>query len=291
MKILWIWEIVLDKTYVINWEIDSWQKTESNDSIVSLWWPVPAALKLLSNLWYKTTIVGSIWKWPLGKFAKNEFKKLGIKDELILDKATKVNSVIVNEITWTRTIIKDKIHNKKLETIPKSMIKNADLIIFDRSEKEAFKYVLIHKKENTKIILDPGTEWNEEIIFMAKNSFIPIFPIETLWKMGNESNFAKNIEELFEIMWKSIIITAGENGAFLYDWKTLENFEASKICSIDSNWAGDIFRWALAHGVLNNWDLRESIIFANKIAWLQCTRKWNLQAVPTKKEINNLVIN
>ncbi len=287
MEILWIWEIVLDKTYIISWDLDFWQKTESQDSQISIWWPVPSALKLLKNLWCSVSIIWSIWNWPLWKFVKNEFKKYGIKSNFVVDKSTKVNTVIVNEINWTRTIIKDKIYNDKLQKIDIEAIKIADLIIFDRSEKEAFKFVLKHKNEDTKIIFDPWTEWNEEIIFMSKNTFFPIFPIETLKKINDKNDFEKNIKKLYKLMWKSIIITAWENWSFLYDWKELRHFQAIKICCVDTNWAWDIFRWAIAYGILQKRDLEKSIIFANKLAWLQCMRKGNLSAVPNLKEINN----
>lgn len=290
MKILWIWEIVLDKTYVITWEINSWQKSESQDSQISIWWPVPSALKLLNNLWYKVRIIWSIWNGPLWKFAQKEFKKYWIKENLILDKSTKVNSVIVNELNWTRTIIKDKVQNKKIEEIPLKYIEKADLIVFDRSEKEAFKFVLNHKNENTKLILDPGTEWNDEIIFMAKNTYIPIFPIETLEKVSKKNDFEWNIKKIYKLMWKTIIITAGENWAFLYDWKKLKNYQAEKVCAIDSNWAWDVFRWAISHGILQKWDLEKCILFANKVAWLQCMKKGNLSAVPNLSEINNFIL-
>lgn len=289
MKILWIWEIVLDKTYIISWEITHWQKEESHDSVLSLWWPVPSALKLLNNLWYKTTIVWSIWKWPLWKYATKEFKKQWIKTELIEDKATKVNSVIVNNITWIRTIIKDKIHNNKITKISKRLIKSADLIIFDRSEKEVFKFVLENKRQDTKIIIDPSSEWNDEIIFMTKNSTFPIFPIETIEKVSDKNDFSQNVKKLFDLMWKPIIITAWENWAFLYDWQELKKIESEKVCALDTNWAGDIFRWAFSYGILNNWEIEKTIIFANKVAWLQCTKNWNLTAVPSFEELKKLI--
>jgi len=287
MKVLWIGEIVLDKTYIINWDINSWQKCQSCDSEISIWWPVPSALKLLSNLWVETTIVGSIWKWPLWRYVKEQFDLYGITHELILDKATKVNTVVVDEKTWSRTIIKDKIHNTSIKYISESLIREADLIIFDRSEKEIFDFVIKNKRDDTLVIVDPSTEYSKEVFHMVRNSFIPIFPIETVYKMSDEIDFLVNLKRLNDEMWKAIVITDWENWSYLYDSWELKNFEALNICPVDANWAWDVFRWWFAYGLLQKRSIEDCIVFANKVAWLQCTKKWNLTAVPSLEEIND----
>jgi hypothetical protein len=42
-----------------------------------------------------------------------------------------------------------------LVEIPINYIIDADIIIFDRTEKKVFDFVLKHKREETKIIIDP----------------------------------------------------------------------------------------------------------------------------------------
>lgn len=287
MKVLWIGEIVLDKTYVISQEINAWQKCQSQDSLVSIWWPVPSALKLLNNIWCETTIVWTVWKWPLWRYVQDQFDSYWINHFLILDKSTKVNTVIIDEKSWSRTIIKDKIHNCSLKKIPLGLIKEADIIIFDRSEKWVFDYVLKNKNPDTKIIIDPSTEYSPEIIHMTRNSYVPIFPIETIYKLSDENDFQKNILKLYNIMWKTIVITDWENWAYIFDWKNLRNYESLKICPIDTDGAWDIFRGGFAYGLLNNWSIEDSVVFANKVAWLQCLKHGNLTAVPSLQEIES----
>lgn len=289
MKILWIWEIVLDKTYTISWEMCHGQKCQSNDSLLCIWWPVSSALKLLTNLWCETTIIWSIWKWPLWKYVKEQFDLYGINYSLVQDKATKVNTVLIDEKTWTRTIIKDKIHNKLLVEIPISYIKEADIIIFDRTEKKVFDFVLKHKRKKTKIIIDPWTEYSLEIIHMIKNSYIPILPIEVLYKVTEENNFFENVKKLYNVIEKTLIITDWEKGAYVFDWKEVKTYKAIDICPIDTNWAGDVFRGGIWWGVLNNWDLEKCITYANKVAWLQCMKMWNLSAIPEMEEIEKFI--
>lgn len=285
MNILWIWEIVLDKTY-FTWEnIIKWQKTQSNDSIISIWWPVPSALKLLRNLGCDVTMVWVAWWWVMSNYVRKLFDSYFINHFLVCDTATKLNTIIVDEKTWTRTIIKDKFHNELLFEVPLDLLKKADLVIFDRTEKKVFDFVLKNKNPDTKIIVDPSSEFNQEIVYMMKNSDVHIFPIETLYKVSDNYNFEENLKKLYELLWKNIIITDWWNGTYFYNWGDIENYKAMNINPIDTNWAWDVYRWAFAWGLLQNWDLKACINFANRVAWLQCLKKWNLVAVPSKEEI------
>ncbi|MFA5917133.1 MAG: carbohydrate kinase family protein [Candidatus Gracilibacteria bacterium] len=289
MKILGIGEIVLDKTYTISGEMCHGQKCQSNDSLLCIGGPVSSALKLLTNLGCETTIIGSIGKGPLGKYVKEQFDLYGINYSLVQDKATKVNTVLIDEKTGTRTIIKDKIHNKLLVEIPISYIKEADIIIFDRTEKKVFDFVLKHKRKKTKIIIDPGTEYSLEIIHMIKNSYIPILPIEVLYKVTEENNFFENVKKLYNVIEKTLIITDGEKGAYVFDGKEVKTYKAIDICPIDTNGAGDVFRGGIGWGVLNNWDLEKCITYANKVAGLQCMKMGNLSAIPEMEEIEKFI--
>ncbi len=283
MKILWIWEVVIDKTYFVPEFMEDWQKTQSSDSITAIWWPVPAALKFLKNMWAEVTLIWSVWKDNNSIYAEEQFDKYWINTFLIYDKSTKVNTVIVNEKTASRTIIKDKIQNKLIDKIPFYFLEDVDAIIFDRSEPEAFNFVLKYKKSKTKIIVDPSSEFSPKIIHMMKNSDATVFPIETVKKMSELDNRHHNLKILFEKIWKTLIITDWWNGTHIFDWEKMQTIDALDIKPVDTNWAWDVFRWAFAWGLLNNWNLEKIVKFSNKVAWMQCLRKWNLTAVPDKE--------
>lgn len=290
MKILWIGEIVLDKTYVINWEITVWQKHQSNDSLISLWWPVPVALKLLRNFWCETTIVWTVWYDSLAEYAIKQFDLYGIKHRLIYDYSTKLNTILIDEQSWTRTILKDTINNKQIQEIPISLIQEADIILFDRTEKKAFDFILKHKKPKTKIIVDPSNDFSPEVMYMVKNSYIPIFPIETVDKLKKGSNFECGLKKLYKHIWHLFIVTDWWNGSYVFDGKSVKKFEALQIRAIDTNGAWDVYRWAFSWWLLQGWNVEGCIQFANKVAWLHCLKRWNMTAVPSREEINNFTL-
>jgi hypothetical protein len=42
---------------------------------------------------------------------------------------------------------------------------------------------------------------------MIKNSYIPILPIEVLYKVTEENNFFENVKKLYNVIEKTLIIT------------------------------------------------------------------------------------
>jgi len=276
-KILWIWEIVVDKTYFLNDFPVEGLKFQSIDSIEWVWWPVPTALKFLQNMWCEVELIWTTWN-DYGKiFVEKELNKYKIKTNFIKNKFTKINTILVNNNSWERTIIKDLDRNNKIEKIKIEKIKEADAIIFDRTEKKAFDFVLKHKRAETIIMVDTSTEYNKKIIEMLKKSSKVIIPVEVI------NN--KNLDLVYNNIWKELIITDWKNWTHIFDWENKKTINSKKIKAIDTNWAWDVFRWAYVWGLLQYWDTEKIIKFANKVAWLQCLKKGNLQAVPKKEDL------
>ena len=276
-KILWIWEIVVDKTYFLDDFPVEGLKFQSTDSIEWVWWPVPTALKFLQNMWCEVELIWTVWDDYWANFLKSEIEKYKIKTSFIKKSFTKINTILVNNSNWERTIIKDLDRNDKIEKIDIEKIKQADAIIFDRTEKEVFDFIIKHKREDTIIIVDTSTEYNEKIIEMLKKSRKAIIPVEIINK--------KKLDLVYNDIWKELIITDWKKWTHIFDWKNKKTINSEKIKAIDTNWAGDVFRWAYVWGLLQSWDIEKIIKFANKVAWLQCLKKGNLQAVPKIEDL------
>jgi len=276
-KILWIWEIVVDKTYFLDEFPVDWLKFQSIDSMEWVWGPVPTALKFLQNMWCDVELIWTVWEDYWAKFLKEELKKYWIKTNFIKCKSTKINTILVNNNSWERTIIKDLDKNNKIKEINIEKIRQADAIIFDRTEKELFDFVVKHKNKSTIIMVDTSTEFNEKIIDFLNNSSEIIVPIEII------NNFW--LDKIYKNFQKNIIITDWKKWTHIFDWKNKKTISSLEIKAIDTNWAWDVFRWAYTWWLLNSWGTEKIIKFANKVAWLQCEKKGNLWAVPEKKDL------
>ena len=284
-KILWIWEIVVDKTYFLDEFPKESLKFQSTDSIEWVWWPVPTALKFLQNMWCEVELIWTVWDDYWATFLEKELEKYNIKTNFIYNKSTKINTILVNNNSWERTIIKDLDRNNKIEKIDIEKIKNADAIIFDRTEKKVFDFILEYKREDAIVIVDTSTEYNEKIIDFLKKSTKAIIPVEIIDSRSLELTYNDLSTEGLSLLWE-LIITDWWNWTHIFDWKSKKTIKWDKINVVDTNWAWDVFRGAYAWGLLQKWNTEKIVKFANKVAWLQCTKKWNLIAVPDKKDLN-----
>ncbi|WP_440932459.1 PfkB family carbohydrate kinase [Candidatus Pelagibacter sp.] len=59
---------------------------------------------------------------------------------------------------------------------------------------------------------------------------------------------------------------------------------------IDTTGAGDVFNGALAYSLANDTNIKDAIIFANKVAGISTTRLGAANSVPTLNEFDNYQI-
>jgi ribokinase len=88
---------------------------------------------------------------------------------------------------------------------------------------------------------------------------------------------------------RTVIITLGSQGALLSHTETVQHFPAFKVSAVDSVAAGDAFNGALAAALTAGKSLLDAICFANAAGALTTTRRGAQEALPTKKEIEQLL--
>lgn len=289
-KALGIGEIVLDKSIILSDYPKEDSKVRPEKVKYSLGGPVTAALILLSRLGVRCTLVASIGNDAAGKLIRQKIANEKIKLVSQIVRKTKQNTVLINKKKASRTIIKDSSPTAPITNVPKKLIKNSDIFIFDRHEPCAFDLIIKDANKTQKIIFDPSVELSQKTLHMAKHSTWPIFPIEVLAELGAE-NMQKALEVFYKLLNKKFILTAGQHGSILFDGEKMTMHPALEIEPIDTLGAGDVYRGAFAWGLLNGWSIEKCMQHANIAAGLQCTRIGNGSAVPEKKEITKVLLN
>ena len=107
----------------------------------------------------------------------------------------------------------------------------------------------------------------------------------------DEHDAAQAARRLLEAGVGQVIVTLGEKGSL---WVTREKeqiFPAFHITPVDSTAAGDAFNGALACALAHGRPMEEAIRFANAAGALTVTRKGAQDALPAKKEIEELARN
>lgn len=285
MKVLAIGEVVLDRVHLLEHFPGEGEKVNPNKIKASLGGPVVGGVILLSKLGADCRLIGKVGEDQDGALVKRKLDKYNIQFIPRFHLHTKVNTILVNKKTGSRTIVKDKIMHEPITNIPRDIIQQADLIVLDRHEPEAFEEVIRKRRKDTKIVIDPSTEVSQKTIRMCQHADVPIIPIESLKKFRRDKNYLSNLQEAYKVIGKTLIVTLGEYGSLIFDGKKIERVPAISIKPVDTLGAGDIFRGAFGFGLMKQWSLRECVEFANLVAAMQCMGMGNEAAIPNKRDI------
>lgn len=284
MKILRIGESAIDKVRIIQNNTKNLQLFSITES-QHIGGSVLAALILLSRLNLDCTFLTSIGKDNKAEVIKRKLVKENVKLIANFGEKTKENIIVINSQNGQREKLRGDIEHSPIKDIPTEFIRQFDLIIIDRHEREAFYEIIRKKKFSSKIVIDPSTEVSDFTLDMIKYADYPILPIEFLVKIGEGKDLTICLQTLYKICNKSITVTAGELGSITYDGKKLNLIPALRIKAVDTTGAGDIYRSAFAYGIIRRMNLNQCATFANLVAALQCTKLGNVTAIPSKNEI------
>lgn len=91
--------------------------------------------------------------------------------------------------------------------------------------------------------------------------------------------------KLAEMGVPNVIITLGEQGAYLKSGLFTGFIPAEKVTAVDTTAAGDVFNGAMAVAVAMGKDIREAVALANKAAAISVTRMGAQSSAPYKHEV------
>lgn len=175
------------------------------------------------------------------------------------------------------------------------LIKNADILITQLEiPMETVKYALeVAKKYGVKTILNPAPARKipEEVM---KN--VDIFtPNETEFEIITGKTY--ETDEKFEeamIEWQKensaqLVVTRGKIGSSYVENENVNTVEAMKVKAVDTTGAGDTFNGALAHSLINGYDMFKSVKIAGLAASLSVTKLGAQTGMPILEEVEKLL--
>lgn len=285
MRVLGIGETVMDTVSIVHRHSETGEIEAATETNCDAGGPVPAALALLVGLGADCSLATSLGRDKHGQQLEQIVRKAGIRLTVSYQKATKVNPILVDARTGQRQKLRSKVRHPPLAKFGKEFIRSFDLIIMDRHEPEAFHEVALHKRPETRLILDPSTEVSDFTMHTARRVDCPIIPIESLAAQAGKHSLSQTLESFALHCGKSFVVTLGELGSLVWQNMKPRIIQPHDIQAKNTLGAGDIYRGAFAYGMLQKWPLTKCAHYANTAAALQCTKLGNVSDVPTKKEI------
>jgi sugar/nucleoside kinase (ribokinase family) len=232
------------------------------------------------------TLVTCVANDEAGKIVTSILEVEGVRLVQEVSDHTSVNTVLVNGMNGSRTVIKDIDSGTLEKKIQNKIIDSADLILCDRHEPDIVHDAIGRKKRGVQVIMDPSVDCSVRTMELLRNVSVPIVPIETMKTLFPNNTIQDGAKKLSLALDKTVIITMGEYGCAVCNRESFAIHSPPRVNVIDTLGAGDIFRGGFAFGVLNGWDLDRTVQFANMVAAMQCTKLGNSTAIPTKQEIN-----
>ncbi len=237
----------------------------------------------LSRLGIKTYCYTKIGKDNLGKWIIEEFKSEGVDDKLVeIEKNCKsdLSAIIVDKKSGEHTIFFNRDANERLEIFPEKL-KKADWIFVSalnssesvKWEENLEKIVVACKEKGTKLALNPGQANIKEncvkVIEAIKQSEILMLnkdeAIEIVSGIGNEYSKDDLNDEIFllenlKMMGpKTITLTDGARGAWLFDGNLFLQTETIGRNPVETTGAGDAFSSGFLAAHLKGKDAEECL--------------------------------
>jgi sugar/nucleoside kinase (ribokinase family) len=116
---------------------------------------------------------------------------------------------------------------------------------------------------------------------------IPMFNEHTLPQFIGESSPERALRKLRKSHDGILCVTLGEEGAMMLAGDELIYEHGFEVDAVDTTAAGDVFRAAFIHALLNGLPGRQMLRFANAAAAVSCTRAGAMPSVPSLQDVDD----
>ena len=233
--------------------------------------PVGNALVVMSKLGVKAEVIGGFGSDNAGKYLLEDFIRydVSVENVTVVEGATSfVSYILLAADKATRTCIFDRgtvLDDPK--NLKLSAIDGADILHLDGNYLEcAIEAAKYAKSRGVKVSLDAGG------LYVGIDRLLPYVDI-----LIPSAEFALGLTKETEIVAamsilnkkfnpEILVVTDGPNGGYYWENGMAIPYESFKVKAIDTNGAGDTFHGAFIAAYCEEKTVRESCLFASKVA-------------------------
>jgi fructokinase len=200
-------------------------------------------------------------------------------------------------------LVEEEVDKEKLQEASILHFGSATALLSEPFQSTYLQAMIAAKEEGKFISFDPNFRkdlWKAHIPMfielankgVALADFVKVSDEELVIITGT-SDLSEGTKALHQLGAKIVAVTLGKEGTYLSDGQRSEIVPSVKVESIDSTGAGDAFVGATLYqmakmGQKDLWDfeqLKDMILFSNKVAALVCTKVGAIAAIPTMEEV------
>ena len=272
------------------------EKEEVNNLTIQGGGPVATAMVTLSRLGASTAFIGKISDDYFGDLIKGGFTSEFVNiDHIIVekDKRSQFAFIVIEKETGKRTVLWSRatVTPLRSEEINRGVINTAKVLLLDGLMKEGSMVAAGYAREaGVTIVVDAGS-MRESVLELVNLSdyFIASEDFARQFSHGNDPKAAAM--ELLGLGAKTVIVTLGEKGSICVTPESYFYQPAFKIEVVDTTGCGDVFHGAFIFGLIQNWDLNETMRFASATAALKCREIGGRTAIPDLRDVEEFLEN
>jgi sugar/nucleoside kinase (ribokinase family) len=251
---------------------------------------VATAMVALSRWGVKTKYIGKVGEDEMGQFSLHSIRQEGVDVSSVTIEPNATNQfamIIVDGPSGERTILWNR--DERLMYLEgelrKEEVCSGKLLHLDGHDiHAALQCARWAKEEGIPIIADldkvePLTsELIKEIDFIITSSRFPML-------YTGISGQKKALFELQKHTSGFLCATLGHEGVIALLNGEFLHVEGFKVDTVDTTGAGDVFHGGFIYGLLQNWEVKKILRFANAVAALKCQDLGGRKGIPTMEEV------
>jgi sulfofructose kinase len=252
--------------------------------------PVATALAALSRLGIPCRFCGVTGDDYAGEKIKQSLIDEGVDVKRLVTRE-KANSqlafIAIEKETAKRTIFWKRPSGEALkeEEPGADFLEGVSFLLLDGLMKDVSLYVA--KKANAlniPVMLDAG-RGRPGMLEIARLSDYLVASEEFANDNGWHLNSEVLQKEKEKLGLKSLTVTMGERGSITVSNSEFLQIPAFTVKAVDTTGAGDVFHGGYIYGILQGWDIRDTIIFASALAAMKCKKIGGRTGIPELSEV------
>jgi sulfofructose kinase len=252
--------------------------------------PVATALVALSRLGAKTAFVGKMGDDEFGNFMKKELKKENVDISKVVTEpgaSSQFAFIIVDGETGKRTILwsQSDVSPLRESEIDQDFVTSARMLHLDGLQMEAALASARWGRESGMTVVLDGDTLRDGIEELVKLTDVLIASHHFALQFTGEKDVDKAIYKMRSFGPKVVGVTLGVEGCVISWEDNIIRKPAFKVDVVDTTGAGDVFHGAFIYGLLQNWDIDKTAVFANAVAAMKCRKLGGRAGIPDLAEV------
>ena len=252
------------------------------------------AMAACAALGLRAAYLGCVGHDHNGRLLVSELQQRGVDVSQVLTREcpNRFAVITVDESSGERIVLwgrDDRLNLRRDEIDPAVMAEARIVHVDDEDQEAAITTAQIAKHAGAIVTSDIErlTPFTKQLIASVS---VPILAQHLLPELTGGSDPERALRSLRPINTGLLCVTLGRSGAMLLAGDDLIVEPGFDVTAVDTTGAGDVFRAAFIYALSNDYAPREMLRFANAAAAVSCTRAGAIAGVPSRDEVQRLLV-